>query len=176
MYSLEYHSLLKWCFQKGHLIESARWEPLQLRHLNICGQGSPFLVSSLEGFDLVLALQYQANSQWCLVIWGPLDFMHLDLWIWQTPAEWPYFQQFLHWETPEFMLVPLTVVITLSILKHLLIIFLALLLFWVFHMSIQMIAMSDLGETLIMCGFDVRMISLKIWLFLRMRSISLEEI
>jgi len=60
------------------------------------------------------------------------------------------------------MLVSLTVAMTLPTLKCLLIIFLALLPFWVSYMSIQMIAMSDLGKTLIMHGFDMRIISLKI--------------
>ena len=41
-------------------------------------------------------------------------------------------------------------------------------------MSIQTIAMSDLGETLMMHGFDARIISLKIWLFLRIHLIFLE--
>ena len=175
-YSLECYSLLKQCFQKEYSIKSARWEPLQLRHLNVWGQGLPFLVLSLGGFDLVLALQHQANSWWCSVIWEPLYFTHLDSWIWHTSAEWPHFQQFLHWGTPGFMLAPLTIAMTLLTLKCLLIIFLALSPFWVSHMLIQTIAMSNLGETLIMYGFDMRTISLKIWLFLRMCSIFLEEI
>ena len=73
------------------------------------------------------------------------------------------------------MLVPLTVAMTFPTLNHLLIIFLALLLFRVSQISIQTIAISDLGETLMILGFDASMISLKMWLFLRMHSISLEE-
>ena len=38
-----------------------------------------------------------------------------------------------------------------------------------------MIAMSDLGKTLMILGFNASIISLKIWLFLRMHSISSEE-
>jgi len=60
------------------------------------------------------------------------------------------------------MLAPLIIAMILPTLKYLLMIFLALLPFWVSHMSIQTIAMSNLEETLIMCGFDMRMISLKI--------------
>ena len=42
-------------------------------------------------------------------------------------------------------------------------------------MSIQMIDMSDLGETLMMQGLEVRTMSLKIWLLLRMLSTLSEE-
>jgi len=42
-------------------------------------------------------------------------------------------------------------------------------------MSIQIMAMSDLGETLMIQGLDVRMMSLKMWLLLRMHSMSSEE-
>ena len=50
----------------------------------------------------------------------------------------------------------------LSILKCLLMIFLALDLLWVSYKSIQMMAISDLGETLIILGLDTRIILLKI--------------
>ena len=92
------------------------------------------------------------------------------------PTKCPHFQQFLHWGTSGFMLAPLTVVMTFPMLNRLLIIFLALLLFWVSQISIQTIAMSDLGETLMILGFDASTISLNMWLFLRMCSISSEEI
>jgi len=39
---------------------------------------------------------------------------------------------------------------------------LALLLLWTFQMSIQMIDISDLGETLITLGLDTKVILLKI--------------
>ena len=50
------HSLLKWCFQNGHVVSLAKWLPLQLRHLNLRGHGSPFCVSNLGGLVLFLAL------------------------------------------------------------------------------------------------------------------------
>jgi len=55
------------------------------------------------------------------------------------------------------MLVPQIIVMCLPMLKHLLIRFLALALFWESHMSIQMTAMSDLGDALIMQGLDANM-------------------
>jgi len=48
----------------------------------------------------------------------------------------------------------------LPMLKHLLIRFLALVPFWESHMSIQMTAMSDLGDALIMQGLDANITSL----------------
>jgi len=59
-YSLEYYSLLNLCFQNGHLFESAWWLPLQFKHLNMWGYGSPFLVSNLGGLVFLLALQHYA--------------------------------------------------------------------------------------------------------------------
>ena len=129
-YSLECHSLLKWCFQNGHYTESATWEPLQLRHLNKCGYGSSFLVSNLGRLSLSLALQHHAKLQWLLVRWGPLYLAHFEPWIQKTPAECPYFQQFLHWGTSRFMLAPLTVAVIFLMLNCLLMIFLVLLPFW----------------------------------------------
>ena len=60
------------------------------------------------------------------------------------------------------MLAPQTVVIKLPMLKHLLIIFLVLDLFFVFQMSIQIMAISDLGETLMTQGLDAKMMLLNI--------------
>jgi len=60
-YSLECHSLLKQCFQKEQSTESAWWSPLQLRHLNKWEHGLLFLVLSLGGFNLLLALQHQVK-------------------------------------------------------------------------------------------------------------------
>ena len=175
VYSLECHSLLKQCFQKGHSTESAQWEPLQLIYLNECGHSLPFLVSSLGGLSLLLALQHYAKSRWLSVRCGPLHLVHLESWIWQTPVVCPYFQQFLHWGAPGFMLVSLTIVMILPTLNHLLMIFFALLLFYVSQISIQTIATSDLGETLMTLSLDARTILLKMWLFLRIRSIFSEE-
>ena len=60
------------------------------------------------------------------------------------------------------MFAPCTVAIKLPTLKCLLIIFLTLEPFCVSHMSIQMMAISDLDEILIILGLEVRIISLKI--------------
>ena len=62
-YSFVCYSLLKQYFQKGQLYELAWWLPLQLRHLNMWGHGSPFLVSSLGRLILSLALQHQMKWQ-----------------------------------------------------------------------------------------------------------------
>ena len=96
--------------------------------------------------------------------------------MWQTPTIWPHLQQFLHCMTSRFMLALCTVEMKLPMLKHLLIIFLALDLLWVSHKLIQMMVILDLGETLIILGLDARIISLKTWLDLRMFLTSLEEI
>jgi len=48
----------------------------------------------------------------------------------------------------------------LSMLKHLLIRFLALMPFWESHILIQMTAISDLEDTLMMWGLDTNMTSL----------------
>jgi len=61
-------------------------------------------------------------------------------------------------------------------LKHLLMKLLALLLLWTSHISSQTIAISDLGETLIIWGFNAVDILLKIWLTLRIGSTMLELI
>ena len=61
-------------------------------------------------------------------------------------------------------------------LKHLLIKLLALLLLWSSYISSQTIAISDLGEALIIWGFNAVDILLKIWLTLRIGSTMLELI
>ena len=61
-----------------------------------------------------------------------------------------------------FMLAPLNEVMKLPILKLQLIVFLAEDLFCKSQISIQMIAISDLGETLHTCGFDATLMLLKI--------------
>ena len=109
VYFLTCHSLLKQCLQKGQMFELAWWSPLQLEHLKVWGHGLPFLVSSLGGLILALALQHQPNSLWCSDLWGPLHLTHLAPWIQHEKVEWPYFQQFLHWGTPRFILAPLIV-------------------------------------------------------------------
>ena len=102
--------------------------------------------------------------------------MYLAPWMQQTPAVCSYFQQFLHCKTSRFMFAPHTIRIKLLMLKCLLMIFFTLELFCVFHMSIQMMAISDLSETLIILGLEVRIILLNIWLALRMLSTSLDKI
>ena len=62
---------------------------------------------------------------------------------------------------PEFMFVSLIVVIWLLMLKHLLMSVLAFKLFWKFQISIQITAMSDFWETLIMYGHEVKTMLLK---------------
>jgi len=108
-YFLMCHSLWKRCLQNGQEFESAWWSPLQFEHLKEWGHGSPFLVSSLGGLILSLALQHHPNSLWCSDLWGPLHFMHFDPWMQHENVEWPHFQQFLHWGTPGFILAPLIV-------------------------------------------------------------------
>ena len=80
-YFLTCHSLLKQCLQKGQLLESAWWSPLQFEHLKEWGHGSPFLVSNLGGLILALPLQHQPNSLWCSDLWGPLHLTHFAPWI-----------------------------------------------------------------------------------------------
>jgi len=74
------------------------------------------------------------------------------------------------------MLAPWTIAIKLPTLKCLLIIFLALDLFCMSQMSIQIMAILDLGETLITWSLDVRMILLNMWLFFKIFSISSDDI
>ena len=171
-YFLACHSLLKRCLQKGQVFELAWWSPLQLEHLKVWGQGSPFFVSSLEGLVLALALQHHPNSLWCSDLWEPLHLMHLAPWIRHANVEWPHFQQFLHWGTPRFIFAPLIVAMLLPMLKHLL---MRSFVFWLLctsQMLIQTMAISDLGETLITLGLDAREMLSKIWFYFIIVSIS----
>jgi len=68
---------------------------------------------------------------------------------------------------PRFMLAPWMVAIYLPTLKHLLISILALLPIWTSHTSIQMIDMSDLGDTLMTLGLDTKVTLSNIWFCLR---------
>jgi len=68
------------------------------------------------------------------------------------------------------------VILWFSTLKYLLISPLALLPLWTFYMSNQMIAISDLGNTLIIQSFEVIAMLLKIWLFLIIVSTTSNEI
>ena len=95
-YSFECHSLLKQCLQNRHTFELAWWLPLQLTHLNMWEQGSPFLVSSQGGLILPFTLQHHLNCQWYSNMWGLLHLIYLEPWILQNPIVWPQFQQFLH--------------------------------------------------------------------------------
>ena len=88
--------------------------------------------------------------------------MYLDSWILYKNIVCPHFQQFLHCGTPGFMLAPLIVVIYLPMLKHWLIKLLALLPLWMSQMSIQMIDMSDFGNTLITRGLEASVMLSKI--------------
>ena len=72
------------------------------------------------------------------------------------------------------MLAPLIIVIYLSILKHQLIKLLALLLLWTSQMLIQMIDMSNFGNTLMIYSLEVSVILLKIWFCLIISSMSLD--
>ena len=168
------YSLLNLCLQNGYKFESAWWSPQQFKHLKEWRHGSPFFVSSLGGLILALALQHHPNSRWFLDLWGPLHLTYLDPWILHENITWPHFQQFLHCGMPRFMLALLMVVIYWPTLKHLLISILALLPLWTFQISIQMIDMSNLGNTLITLGLDAKDMLLKIWFCLRIDSISLE--
>ena len=168
------HSLLNLCLQNGHKLESAWWLPWQFKHLNEWGHGMSFLVFSLGGLILGLALQHQLNSLWCSDLCGPLHLMHLAPWILQENVVWPHFQQFLHWGTPGFMLALLMVAMKFPTLKHLLINILAFLLLWTSQISIQTMDMSDLGETLITLDFDAREMLSKMWFCLRIASMSFD--
>jgi len=68
------------------------------------------------------------------------------------------------------------VILWFSTLKYLLISPLALLPLWTFYMSNQIIAISDLGNTLIIQSFEVIAMLLKIWLFLIIVSTTSNEI
>ena len=70
----------------------------------------------------------------------------------------------------KFMLAPWIVVMKLPILNLLLIRYLALNLLWASQMLIQIIDMSDLGNTLIILGFNANTMLLKIWLLFKIFS------
>ena len=115
------HSLLNKFFQNGQVIKSAWCSSQQLVHLKVCRHGSPFLVSRRSRLILLFALQHQPNSWWFSDLWGPLHITHFKSWILQKKVKWSYFQQFLHWGIPWFVLAILTITIYLPTLKHLLI-------------------------------------------------------
>ena len=77
---------------------------------------------------------------------------------------------------PGFIFAPWTVAMKLPMLNLWLIPFLALVLFCMSQMSIHMMAMLDLGDTLMMHGLEVRTMSLNKWLFFKTFSISSDEI
>ena len=68
------------------------------------------------------------------------------------------------------MSAPLIVTMKLLTLNLLLIIVLALKLFYISQMLIQIIDMSDLGKTLMTLDFEAKIMSLKMWLALRIFS------
>jgi len=63
----------------------------------------------------------------------------------------------------------------IPMLKHLLIKPLVLEPLWTSQILIQMIDMSDLGETLMNLSLDAKMISLRMWFFLMIFLTTLEE-
>ena len=148
------------------MLEFAWWSPQQFEHLKEWGHSSLCFVSNHGGFIFALALQHHVNWQQCSNLWDPLHHIHLASWIWHEKVECPYLQQFLHWGTLGFMLVPQIVTMYLSMLKHLLMSILTLLLLCTFYISIQTIVMSNFGDTLMMWDFDTNVMLLKMWLFL----------
>ena len=105
---------------------------------------SSFRVSSHRRLVLKLALQHYTISLWCLSLWDLLYFWHLDPYFWYLNVVCLYFQQFLHWGTPGFMLVSLIVAICWLILKHLFMNIFTFVPFWKSQISTYMIAMSNL--------------------------------
>ena len=83
------------------------------------------------------------------------------MWEWQLSVKCPHFQQFLHWETPGFMFVPQIVTINHPTLNHWLMMFFTQEPLWKSQISTHTTALSDLGDTLIMCGFEANVVSLK---------------
>ena len=73
------------------------------------------------------------------------------------------------------MFAPWIVTINLLTLKYLLMSILALLLLWISQMSIHMIVMSDLGDTLIILGLDTSEMLSKIWFCFRTNLMSFDE-
>ena len=174
MYFFWCHSQLNLCFQNRYKLESAWWSSRQLGYLNVCGHSSPHFIFRCSRFIFSLALQHQLNLQWFSDLCSLLYLIYLDSWILHKNVACPYFQQFLHCGTLEFMLAPLIVAIYLPMLKHQLIKLLALLLLWTSQMSIQMIDMSDFGNTLMTHGLEASVMLLKIWFCLILSSTSLD--
>jgi len=90
--------------------------------------------------------------------------MYLTLYAQYENVVYPYFQQFLYWSTSGFILVSYTVVIYLFTLKYLLIRDLALALLCASQMLIQITAISNLLEVLMILGFKAGVISLYIYI------------
>ena len=173
VYFLTCHSQWNLYFQNGHKFKSAWWSLQQLEHLKECGHRVPDFVLRWEGLVFSFALQYYSYWWWFSVLWELLHLTHLEPWIQHDMVACPHRQQFLHWRTPGFILAPQIVVINLLTLKYLLIRLLVLLLLWTSQMTIQIIDISDLGETLMTHGFDARTILSKIWFCLIIPSILL---
>ena len=151
------------------------WSPLQLMHLKEWGHSKPLAVSRHGGLSLGFALQHPARFLWCSSLWGPLHFWHLELCALQEKVEWPHFQQLWHWGMPGFMLVALMVAICLPRLKKRLIRSLAFEPFWVSQMSNQIMAISNLGEALMILGLAAReMFSKSSMCFIKSVTLSLE--
>ena len=134
-----------------------------------------FLVSRQGKLILSFILQYQPNWQWCSDLCRLLYLMHFASWILHEKIAWSYFQQFLHWDMPRFIFIPLIVAIYFPTLKYWLIRLLALLLLWTSQISTQMINISNLDETLITYSFEVSTILLKIWFCFIISSTSLDK-
>ena len=90
--------------------------------------------------------------------------MYLTLYAQYENVVYPHFQQFLYWSTSGFILVSYTVVIYLFTLKYLLIRDLALALLCAFQMLIQITAISNLLEALMILGFKARVSLLNIYI------------
>ena len=88
-------------------------------HLNPCEHSLPCLVSNLDVFILKFVLQHYAKCWWCSNLWELLYLIYFNSWAWQEKIIYFYFQQFLHCETPGFMLVPQIVAMWFPMLKHL---------------------------------------------------------
>ena len=108
---------------------------------------------------------------WCSILWRPLHFWHLDPWVWHVNVVCPYLQQFLHWGTPGFILVPLIVVMWWLMLKHLLIRILPFVPFWESQVLIHITAMLDLGDALMMHRHEANITSFKMWVVFKFLSI-----
>ena len=98
---------------------------------------------------------------------GPLDPVHTS---YIAPFPTVFILQYTR-----FMFALQIMVIKLPTLNLLLIRLLAFALLCTFHMSIQMMNISDLGETLITHGLEAKTILLKMWLLFRIFSTSSAE-